>query len=453
MNRPMSSMVRIGKLTALVIAVLQFSACSVQKQLQKAANKNIINANELTGAHIGIHVYDPASNTNLFSYQANKYFVPASNTKIVTCFAALKYLGDSVAAAQILATDSGMHVFATGDPTFLQPEYASHPLLGVLKNTKHIYLHTPSFTAKPFGQGWSWDDYDASYMPSRSAFPMYGNVLRVVKNAGQLTVTPSFFKDSIKGLNTTINKGFGVSRQMANNQFLVQPASGSATLQEVPYRTSNWTNSSLTLEASLLSEAVGGGIKVTAVDPATDKNAPVTATTIYSRPLDSLVTPLMHRSDNFYAEQALLMVGNKLHQSFDDKKTIAYLLANDLADLPQKPSWVDGSGLSRYNLFTPQDFTTILDKMYKAYSFERLQHIFPTGGEVGGTLSSNYKNLNGKIFAKTGTLSGQVALSGYLITKKGKTLIFSVLVNNHTTTASAVRKAVEQFIQVLYNKN
>jgi D-alanyl-D-alanine carboxypeptidase/D-alanyl-D-alanine-endopeptidase (penicillin-binding protein 4) len=239
---------------------------------------------------------------------------------------------------------------------------------------------------------------------------------------------------------------------MASNQFLVQPTAGNTTLEEIPYRTSNWTTAPLVLEASLLSEALGG-TKVIALDAAGETNAPATATKVYSRPLDSLLKPLMHRSDNFYAEQALLMVGKGLHQSFDDKKTIAYLLANDLSDLAQKPTWVDGSGLSRYNLFTPENFTSILHKMYKAYSFERLQNIFPTGGEAGGTLSSNYKNLNGKIFAKTGTLSGQVALSGYLITKKGKTLIFSVLVNNHTTTASNVRKAVEQFIQVLYNKN
>jgi len=448
----MKVMGRIGKLTALVIAVLQFSACSVQQQLQKAANKNILEAGNLAGAHIGIHVFDPASNASLFSYQSNKYFVPASNTKIVTCFAALKYLGDSVLAAQIASTDSGMHVYATGDPTFLQPEYAEHPLLNILKRANTIYLHTPSFTAKPFGQGWSWDDYDASYMPSRSAFPMYGNLVRITKNAGQLTVTPSFFKDSVTSINATINKGFGVTRQMASNQFLVQPTAASNTLEEIPYRTSNWTTAPLVLEASLLSEALGG-TKVIALDAARETNAPATVTKVYSRPIDSLLKPLMHRSDNFYAEQALLMVGKGLHQSFDDKKTIAYLLANDLADLPQKPSWVDGSGLSRYNLFSPQDFTTILDKMYKAYSFERIQNIFPTGGEAGGTLSSNYKNLNGKIFAKTGTLSGQVALSGYLITKKGKTLIFSVLVNNHTTTASNVRKAVEQFIEVLYSKN
>jgi D-alanyl-D-alanine carboxypeptidase/D-alanyl-D-alanine-endopeptidase (penicillin-binding protein 4) len=448
----MKIMVRIGKATALVIAVLQFTACSVQQKLQKAANQNILEVNNLSGAHIGIHVYDPASNASLFSYQSNKYFVPASNTKIVTCFAALQYLGDSVLAAQIAIADSGMNVYASGDPTFLQPEYATHPLLNVLKNANKIYLHTPSFTAKPFGQGWSWDDYDASYMPSRSAFPMYGNVVRFAKNAGQLTVTPSFFKDSIRGLNATNNKGFSVSRQMASNQFLVQQTAGNNTLEEIPYRTSNWTTAPLALEASLLSEALGG-TKVIALDAARETNAPATATKIYSRPLDSLLKPLMHRSDNFYAEQALLMVGKGLHQSFDDKKTIAHLLANDLSDLAQKPSWVDGSGLSRYNLFTPENFTSILHKMYKAYSFERLQNIFPTGGEAGGTLSSNYKNLNGKIFAKTGTLSGQVALSGYLITKKGKTLIFSVLVNNHTTTAANVRRAVEQFIQVLYSKN
>jgi D-alanyl-D-alanine carboxypeptidase/D-alanyl-D-alanine-endopeptidase (penicillin-binding protein 4) len=448
----MKIMVRIGKATALVIAMLQFTACSMQQKLQKAANQNILEAGNLSGAHIGIHVYDPASNASLFSYQSNKYFVPASNTKIVTCFSAMQYLGDSVLAAQIASTDSGMHVYASGDPTFLQPEYATHPLLNVLKTTNKIYLHTPSFTAKPFGQGWSWDDYDASYMPSRSAFPMYGNVVRFAKNAGQVTVKPSFFKDSTKGINATINKGFGVTRQMASNQFLVQPTAGNTTLEEIPYRTSNWTTAPLVLEASLLSEALGG-TKVIALDAARETNAPATATKIYSRPLDSLLKPLMHRSDNFYAEQALLMVGKGLHQSFDDKKTIAYLLANDLSDLAQKPTWVDGSGLSRYNLFTPENFTSILHKMYKAYSFERLQNIFPTGGEAGGTLSSNYKNLNGKIFAKTGTLSGQVALSGYLITKKGKTLIFSVLVNNHTTTASNVRKAVEQFIQVLYSKN
>jgi serine-type D-Ala-D-Ala carboxypeptidase/endopeptidase (penicillin-binding protein 4) len=76
--------------------------------------------------------------------------------------------------------------------------------------------------------------------------------------------------------------------------------------------------------------------------------------------------------------------------------------------------------------------------------------ILPTGGE--GTLSSYYKKDAGFIFAKTGTLSNNCAISGYLITKKGKLLIFSILANNYITGATPVRKAVEQFLQQLREK-
>ncbi len=75
----------------------------------------------------------------------------------------------------------------------------------------------------------------------------------------------------------------------------------------------------------------------------------------------------------------------------------------------------------------------------------RSKKIFPTGGE--GTLSSYYKSDSTFIYAKTGTLSGVVALSGFLYTKKNKQLIFSVLVNNHPASATAVRRAVEKFLQ------
>ena len=78
---------------------------------------------------------------------------------------------------------------------------------------------------------------------------------------------------------------------------------------------------------------------------------------------------------------------------------------------------------------------------------ERVKTIFPTGGE--GTISSYYKAGSGYIYAKTGTLSGVVALSGFLYTKKGKLLIFSTLVNNHQASSTEVRRAVERFIESL----
>jgi D-alanyl-D-alanine carboxypeptidase/D-alanyl-D-alanine-endopeptidase (penicillin-binding protein 4) len=75
----------------------------------------------------------------------------------------------------------------------------------------------------------------------------------------------------------------------------------------------------------------------------------------------------------------------------------------------------------------------------------RVQNILATGNE--GTLSNYYVAEKGFIYAKTGTLSGVVAVSGFLYTKKNKLLIFSVLVNNHQASATAVRRAVERFIE------
>ena len=128
----------------------------------------------------------------------------------------------------------------------------------------------------------------------------------------------------------------------------------------------------------------------------------------------------------------------------DDSRMMDSVLKNDLKGLPQQPRWVDGSGLSRYNLFTPQDFVWILNKMKQEFSFERLKGIFPTGGQ--GTIRDYYKTDSGRIFAKTGTLSGHLALSGYMITRSNKTLIFSVIVNNHNGSGPAIRRQVEQFL-------
>jgi D-alanyl-D-alanine carboxypeptidase/D-alanyl-D-alanine-endopeptidase (penicillin-binding protein 4) len=88
--------------------------------------------------------------------------------------------------------------------------------------------------------------------------------------------------------------------------------------------------------------------------------------------------------------------------------------------------------------------------MEKEFGIERMKDILPTGGE--GTLSSLYKNYTGRIFAKTGTLSNHVALSGYVFTKKNKMLIFSVLANNQLAASGNIRKAIEKFVTSLIEK-
>ncbi len=171
---------------------------------------------------------------------------------------------------------------------------------------------------------------------------------------------------------------------------------------------------------------------------------------LYSQPLDSMLKPMMYRSDNFYAEQSLLMVSNELLGYMNDAAIIDTLLKTDLKDLPQKPSWADGSGLSRFNLFTPEDFIALLIKMKTEFGLQRMHNILPKGNT--GTLENLYLKTGDSIFAKTGTLNGVVALSGYLVCKSGRLVIFSVLVNNHTGSSAAVRKAIEQLITNVWEK-
>jgi D-alanyl-D-alanine carboxypeptidase/D-alanyl-D-alanine-endopeptidase (penicillin-binding protein 4) len=174
-------------------------------------------------------------------------------------------------------------------------------------------------------------------------------------------------------------------------------------------------------------------------------------TVIRSQPTDSLLKPMMHRSDNFFAEQSLLMVSNEVLGYMNGDKIIDTILKTDFADLPQKPRWADGSGLSRYNLFSPQDFVAILNKMKNEFGMARIREIFASGGE--GTLSSFYRSERPYLYAKTGTLSGIVALSGFLTTRNGRELIVSVLVNNHRSGAVQVRRVVEKFLQNLYERH
>jgi D-alanyl-D-alanine carboxypeptidase/D-alanyl-D-alanine-endopeptidase (penicillin-binding protein 4) len=159
----------------------------------------------------------------------------------------------------------------------------------------------------------------------------------------------------------------------------------------------------------------------------------------FTQPVDSLFL-MMHRSDNFFADQVLLMVSNERLGIMKDNRIVDTLLKTDFKGFPE-PRWVDGSGLSSYNLFTPMDIVWLLDRMKTEIPWQRITNILPTGGE--GTLRNYYTSLKGNLYGKTGTLASHVALSGYLTTAKGKSIIFSILVNNHNTSSTQVRRAVK----------
>lgn len=419
-------------------------ACSPQKQTAKSARQTLLSVPGLKNAHVGISIYSEGSRKYLYNHNADKYFVPASNTKIPTTYVALKYLGDSLPGIEVQELEDKIILTGTGDPTFLDPEFKHQPVFDFLKKTsKTIYATADSIETSAWGAGWAWGDYDADYMPERSSLPIYSNVMWFYgKKNGALNYFPKG-KDAknIFSVNTKGNGDFlnGVSRELMSNNFTMKLGASAFKEVRVPFITS--VNRQWQLLADTLHKAI------TLTD---ENNSNTKSYIIHSQPTDSMLSILMHRSDNFFAEQSVLMASNALLGRMTNYRFLDSILNSDFKNLPQKPRWTDGSGLSRYNLFTPQDFVAILQKIKSEFGMERVKAIFPTGGR--GTLSAYYNEETGKIFAKTGTLSGVVALSGYLYSRKNELLIFSVLVNNHNMSAPDVRRAVERFLRGIRNR-
>jgi D-alanyl-D-alanine carboxypeptidase/D-alanyl-D-alanine-endopeptidase (penicillin-binding protein 4) len=425
-----------------LLLTFAFSSCSVQKQISKSAKENVLAAPSLQTAHVGISIYEPATNKYWFNYQGEHYFVPASNTKIPTCYAAMKYLGDSLVGLRYaLFNDSTLFVRPTADPSFLEPDFKNQPVLNFLiENKRTILIDFSRWQENALGSGWAWNDYNESYMAERSIMPVYGNLATASGTGQQWSFSPH-----IKG--TVIDEGgskyiSSVIRDRAANIYHLRFEGSTEKTITLPFNTED--TATIT---GILRDITKNRVTIA---NAAEMIIPVELNVIHSQPTDSLLKPMMHRSDNFFAEQSLLMVSNEKLGYMNDAKIIDTLLKTDFKDLPQKPRWVDGSGLSRYNLFTPQDLVAILNKMKNEFGMERIKTILPTGGE--GTIGSYYKTESGYIFVKTGTLSGVVALSGFLYTRKNKLLIFSVLVNNHNASATDVRRAVEKFLQGIRSK-
>ena len=397
-------------------------------------------------AQVGIRVYDPVARKDIYNYQGNKYFVPASNVKIATCYAAMKYLMHILPGIRYYENDTAVYLIPTGDPTFLHRDFPVQPVFAFLKNQKKkIYISNSNWKDNELGKGWSWDDFSDEYMVERNSFPIYGNTLKWVQEkirSNEISTEESFSIYSDPEVNWKVRfeadsgeRKFKVTRERLVNIFKV--TEGNELKKEVIV---HFIVNGLTSALELLPDTLGKQITINNNFYLTDPQQRV----IWSQPTDSVLRPMMYNSDNFFAEQLLLMVSEEKTGVLNDEVIIDTVTRR----LKNKVVWVDGSGLSRYNLFTPDAFIEILDSMRTEFGMERLKMIFPTGDS--GTLKNYYSDYNGRIFAKTGSMGGVLALSGYLYGKNNRLLLFSVMVNNYNGVNSVGRRRIEKFIKTLF---
>ncbi|MDE3247360.1 MAG: D-alanyl-D-alanine carboxypeptidase [Bacteroidota bacterium] len=439
---------------SLAVSVLLLSSCSLQQRIGKSSASELLQSTELSTAHTGISIYEPAANKYWYNHQPDKYFTPASNTKIVTCYAAMKYLGDSLVTCWYNQQGNDIYLRPAGDPTVLHPDYARQPLVQFLQQHKNatIHLSETAWKDNAMGMGWSWDDYNDDYSAERSLLPVYGNTIKFVQTQ---TAPAAGSSDTSKEttvytapeinwklrFNQKTEDHFAVHRNQYENEFSVTEGREKYRETFIPFITHGVASA-----VELLKDTAG-------VTLAIDNKGDAITTgwkPLFSQPLDSVLAPMMHRSDNFFAEQLLLMVSQHLFGYMNNEKVADTLLKSLYKGFPQKPSWADGSGLSRFNAFSPIDFVWLLSQMKTDIPWSRITRIFSTGNQ--GTLTNYYTADSGYIYAKTGSLGGVICLSGYLTTLKNHQLVFSVMVNNHQSTGRAVRRRVEKFLQSVRNQ-
>lgn len=395
-----------------------------------------------TKGFTGFLLYDPASSDTLLAQHADKYFTPASNTKVFTFFTALKVLGDQLPAAHYQLQGDSLIFWGTGNPLLLHPEFEqSDTLLHFLRKhkDKQLFFSTHNYQDDRFGSGWMWDDYSGGYQAEKSSLPIYGNLATIQTDSNRtISIEPACFGGQLR-LSANLTSAYPRStRAEISNDFVYnqQAHQKAGYKRRVPFRVTP------DVICRILQMELHRPVELIDWQPGTN-----TMTIMQALP-DTLYRKLMLPSNNFVAEQLLLMASDRLFDTLNTRKVIAYAKNTLLTNAPDELQWIDASGLSRYNKFTPRTMVYVFEQLYRAVPQERLFGLLATGG-VSGTIRRWYGGEEPYIFAKTGTVRHVHCLSGFIKTDRGRVLIFSFMHNNFTIPIARLKEEMEHVLEFI----
>jgi len=423
------------------VCSLLLTSCSLEKQMARKVSKVFERSEILKKYHAGFALYDMSKEAMVYQQDADKYFTPASNTKLFTFYAGLKMLPESIPSLRYIEKGDSLIFWGTGDPSNLQSQLKNTQAYNFLKASgKKLFFAPGRYSGSFYGKGWAWDDYNDYYQAEIDELPLMDNLVDYEVKNGSLVINPKVFVQHTIADSNSKATTFRITRSFIENKFThpsLLPADNYN--QKVPFKVS--VNTTL----QILSDTLGKAVE------SIQMSMPAYAKTVYGIKSDSVLKEMMLPSDNFIAEQLLLVYSDKLGQDLSSEKAIAYIQKEYLSALPDKFIWADGSGLSRYNLVTPRTMIKLLDLIYKEVNDpKRLFNMLPAGG-MSGTLKNAYpKTSQPFVFGKTGSLANVHNQSGYVVTKKGKTFLFSFLNNNFVVPTVDVRKEMVRIMTYIH---
>jgi len=475
-------------LSSLLIAAQTkqyFSKNEIAQEIEKAINA------KSNGIHWGIKIESLEDGDVIYEKNAEKNFLPASNMKIITTASALEilkpnyvyktyiYKNGEISSDGILNGD--LIIRGSGDPTFSYRSPNNDTSLSVFKRwakdlkekgikkiNGSIIGDDSCFDNDRFGRGWTKDNEldNFSAQVSGLAFDENCIVLQFTpsnKLGEKITVNSIPETSAVKIINTatTGQKGIGsrlsVDREDGGNVFIVTGSLGIDSKTQC----ANYTidNPSLYFVIVLKEIIESEGISVT--EQAIVENTglyrkfetPENLLTVYESPELRTIIKMMNKDSlNFYAEQLFKTFGYYCYGrgSFETGEKAINKFLQKIDVKMNQINIADGSGLSRLNLVSPDALVKVLRHVANSDYYTDFQKSLPVSG-ISGTLKYRLggKETGGKIFAKTGSIRYVSALSGYLITQNGKTIIFSILANNFTTHPYEIIKIEDKICNLL----
>ncbi|AZA57221.1 D-alanyl-D-alanine carboxypeptidase/D-alanyl-D-alanine endopeptidase [Chryseobacterium shandongense] len=449
----------------------QNSSLNLPSPITSMVEKTVLSAKELVDINVntmmtdpvlknatwGFVVYDPKTKKVISSYNENTPLVPASTTKLLTTETAMSMLGEnyrwntqleySGSVDENGVLNGNLYIVGSGDPslgTNKAGAWAYRDIIsdfkeglsreGIKKVNGDIIIQTALFKGNisKLPENVVWLESNNYYLPAGTT--------REINPANEKLIVK-------KSANFSTEKKFFYVSPYNNQMVYADKYEGEGIL------TTKLPDAPAYLANTFRTTLVKGGIPVTGkVTPKMTDANPESRKMIsnYKSPtLGDIIHYTNQHSDNGLAEALLKTVG---FQSLGDqttesgRKVVTEHLKNEGFDM-MGLNYIDGSGLSRSNNVTPisqvKFLTSLMDEKYYKTYFNSL----PVGGQ-SGTLKKMFNGLgNGQVFAKTGTLNRVKTLAGYMKTNTGKTLVFSLLVNNYTGSVDMVKKRMEKILE------
>ncbi len=431
-------------------------------------------------SHWGVLVVDALSGDTLYSRNAGKLFMPASNQKLLTGATALTQLGpDFRFETRVLGAvypvngilTGDLAVVGSGDPSFsdsLASGDAMAPLRafadsiaarGIREITGRLMRGADAFPDSSLGFGWAWDDLDYAYSAPVDELFFNEGFARVTVVGGRTPGAPVTVRTSpartvpqIGTVEVTTGDPCCAVRSRVEWFSDVSGARPSLTLRgtvrpgdsvtvEVALRHSSgaW----LDAFAEALAErgiTVRGGVEA---DLLADTTGYVTLASRLSPTLREILPVFEKPSQNQIGEILFKTLGRvrtgvgtaDSGRVIVERQLVAW--GADSAGFAVR----DGSGLSRHDYISPETIIHVLDAMRRGPEFRAFYDALPIGG-VDGTIRNRMRGTPaaGNVHAKTGTLDKARSLSGYVTSADGRLLLFSILSNNHVVANREVER-------------